>query len=67
MVIVEIFVAVLPYTNLTYFESVPDQNISHWAMAHCWAKEKVVELACTMTRGPFLARATVMGGNSLLG
>ena len=34
MVDVEIFVMILPYSNLIYAESVPDQKISHWAIAH---------------------------------
>ena len=36
---VEIFVVVLPYSNLIYAEAVPDQKISHWAMAHRRALE----------------------------
>ena len=39
MVDVEIFVVVLPYSNLIYAEAVPDQKISHWAMAHRRALE----------------------------
>ena len=31
---VEIFVAVLAYSNLTYTEAVPDQSLRHWIMAH---------------------------------
>ena len=31
---VEIFVAVLPYSNLIYAEAVLDQKINNWAMAH---------------------------------
>ena len=36
---VEIFVAVLPYSNLIYAEAVLDQKISNWAMAHRRALE----------------------------
>ena len=31
---VEIFVAVLAHSNLTYAEAVPDQGVRHWIMAH---------------------------------
>ena len=31
---VEIFVAVLAHSNLTYVEAVPDQSVRHWIMAH---------------------------------
>ena len=31
---VEIFVAVLAHSNLTYAEAVPDQSVRHWIMAH---------------------------------
>ena len=31
---VEIFVALLPHSNLTYVEAVPDQTICHWTMVH---------------------------------
>ena len=36
---VEIFVAVLPYSNLIYAEAVLDQKINSWAMAHRRALE----------------------------
>ena len=36
---VEIFVAVLPYSNLIYAEAVLDQKIKSWAMAHRRALE----------------------------
>ena len=36
---VEIFVAVLPHSNLVYAEAVPSQKICHWAMAHRRAME----------------------------
>ena len=31
---IEIFVAVLAHSNLTYAEAVPDQSVRHWTMAH---------------------------------
>lgn len=36
---VEIFVAVLPHSNLIYAEAVPDQKVSHWCMTHRRALE----------------------------
>ncbi len=36
---VEIFVAVLAHSNLTYAEAVPDQSVRHWIMAHRGAFE----------------------------
>ena len=36
---VEIFVAVLPHSGLTYAEAVPNQKVSHWTMAHRRALE----------------------------
>ncbi len=36
---VEIFVAVLPHSNLVYAEAVPSQKTCHWAMAHRRAME----------------------------
>ncbi len=36
---VEIFVAVLPHSSLTYVEAVPDQKVCHWTMAHRRAME----------------------------
>lgn len=39
MVDVEIFVIVLPHSSLIYAEAVPNQKISHWAMAHRRALE----------------------------
>ena len=36
---VEIFVAVLPHSGLTYAEAVPDQKVRHWTMAHRRALE----------------------------
>ena len=36
---VEIFVAVLPHSGLTYVEAVPDQKVRHWTMAHRRALE----------------------------
>ncbi len=38
---VEIFVAVLPHSDLTYAEAVPDQKVCHWTMAHRRALEYV--------------------------
>ena len=31
---IEIFVAVLAHSNMTYAEAVPDQSVRHWTMAH---------------------------------
>ena len=31
---VEIFVAVLAHSSLTYAEAVPDQSVRHWTMVH---------------------------------
>jgi len=36
---VEIFVALLPHSNLIYAEAVPDQTVCHWIMAHRRALE----------------------------
>ena len=36
---VEIFVAVLAHSNLTYAEAVPDQSVRHWIVAHRHAFE----------------------------
>ena len=36
---VELFVAVLPHSGLTYAEAVPNQQVSHWTMAHRRALE----------------------------
>ena len=36
---VEIFVAVLAHSGLTWAEAVPDQKVRHWTMAHCRALE----------------------------
>ena len=36
---VEIFVAVLPHSNMIHAEAVPDQSVKHWTMAHRRALE----------------------------
>ncbi len=36
---VEIFVAMLPHSNMIYAEAVPDQSVRHWTMAHRRALE----------------------------
>ena len=37
---VEIFVAVLPHSDMIHAEAVPDQTVRHWTMAHRRALEK---------------------------
>ena len=36
---VEIFIAMLPHSNMIYAEAVPDQSVKHWTMAHRRALE----------------------------